>query len=207
MGKKLVLVGGGGHCESVLDSILALNTYEEVVITDNSNIGGRIFGCSVVGDDDILPDLREKGFDYAFISVGSIEDSSLRRRLAIKVQKMGYIFPVICDPSAVISPFAKVKDGTFVGKNAVVNAGALINNHSIINSGAIIEHDCTVGEYSHVSVGAILCGNSCVGSDSLIGAGSTVIQGINIGSKVIVGANSVVLANVVDNRKVFGVVS
>ena len=33
MGNKIVLIGGGGHCKSVLDSILRTCNYDEIVIT------------------------------------------------------------------------------------------------------------------------------------------------------------------------------
>ena len=34
MGKKLLLIGGGGHCRSVLDSVLAANAFEGIGIID-----------------------------------------------------------------------------------------------------------------------------------------------------------------------------
>ena len=61
---KLVLIGGGGHCKSVLDSALAMNKYTEIVITDPEiKPGTEVLGCTVVGSDDILSELRRQGFD------------------------------------------------------------------------------------------------------------------------------------------------
>lgn len=205
---KLVLIGGGGHCKSVLDSALAMNLFEEIVITDAVlKAGTDILGCRVVGTDNALPKLLENGFDYAFIAIGSIESAGLRKRLSTIAEDIGFWFPVICDPTACVSPFATIADGAFIGKNAVINAGASIGRHCIINTGSIIEHECTIGEYSHISVGSIICGNCHVGSESFVGAGSTVIQGISIGDRAVVGANSTILANVKCNRKVCGVVA
>lgn len=204
---RLVLIGGGGHGKSVLDSALAMNIFEEIVITDAElEAGSTVLGFTVAGRDKDLSKLKEKGFIYAFITVGSIESANLRKRLAGIAQNLGFQFPVICDPTACVSKFTSIAEGTFIGKHVVINAGAEIGKHCIINTGATIEHECTVGDYSHLSVGSILCGNSHVGRESFVGAGSTVIQGISIGNHTIIGANSTILSDVEDNMKVYGIV-
>lgn len=199
---RLVLIGGGGHCKSVLDAALAMQAFSEIVITDPVLPTGTevLSGCRVIGTDDLLPKLRQRGFAWAFITVGNVGVSPLRRKLATMAEELGFQFPVIIDPTATISTTASIASGSFIGKHAVINADAKIGFHCIINTGVIIEHECSVGDYSHVSVGAVLCGNSHVGSESFIGAGSTVIQGVKIGNRVIVGANSTVLADVENDR-------
>ena len=203
MMKKLVLIGGGGHCKSVLDAALRSGEYSEIVITDPEiTVGTEICGCKVVGTDEMLPNLLRQGYGYAFITVGSITNPSLRIKLAGKAKALGFIFPIISDPSAVVSEYAHVGAGTFIGKNVVVNTDTMIGEHCIINTGCIIEHECQVGDFAHISVGSILCGNVKVGKESFIGAGSTVIQGIKIGNQTIVGANSTILTDMEDHMKV-----
>ena len=201
--KKLVLLGGGGHCKSVLDSVLRSGEFSKIVITDPEiEKGTLILGCPVVGTDDVLSMLKSEGFDYAFITVGSIGDSRIRMKLVRKAEDIGFNFPVIIDPSAEIAESASIGAGTFVGKNTVVNADCDIGCHCIINTSAVLEHECTVGDFSHVSVGAILCGGCRVGFDSFVGAGSVVIQGITIGNDTVIGASSTVLTNLGDHMKV-----
>ncbi len=207
MGNKLVLLGAGGHCKSVLDAALCSNQFSEIVITDPVTlVGTKVLGCKVVGTDEVLPKLFNEGFTQAFITVGSIQNSAVRRKLVCLATKIGFTFPVIIDPSAVISRFAKIGEGTFIGKNTVVNAGTKIGKHCIINTGAILEHDCSVGAYSHVSVGSILCGGVTLGSGVFVGAGSTVIQLTTISDNAIIGAHSIVLENVGENVKASGLV-
>ncbi len=206
--KNLVLIGGGGHCKSVLDSALRMSAFNNIVVTDFDSAPGTIIlgNISIAGSDDILSDLRNEGYNYAFITVGSIKSSALREKLVKKAISFGFGFPSIIDPSASISRFSKIQDGTFIGKNAIVNANVSLGKHCIINSGAIIEHDCNVGDFSHVSVGSILCGNVTVGARSFVGAGSTIVQGKTIGSNVIIGANSTVLSDIPDNNTVYGLI-
>lgn len=205
--KKIVLIGGGGHCKSVLDCILFNKEYDDVVIVDSSlPKNSEVMGITVVGDDSKLPELKKSGFDYAFITVGSIKTTSVRRNLYNLASSLGFVFPVLYDRSSIISSFSSIGAGSFIGKNTVINANVRIAEHCIINTGAIVEHDCVVGDFSHVSVGSILCGNCQVGQDSFIGAGSTVIQGLTIGNNVIISAGSTVIGNVNDNLSVSGLV-
>ncbi len=208
MDRKLVLIGGGGHCRSVLDTALKSNEYSEIVITDPAiQTGEAILGCRVVGNDDRLPGLKGQGFLEAFITVGSIKSTMLRKKLVETARILGFIFPVIIDPSAAVSEYAQIGEGTFVGKCAVINADARIGDHCIINTGAIIEHECSVGNFTHVASGAVLCGNVRVGDDSFIGAKSAVIQGVSIGNKTVIGINSTVLTDVENQRKVYGMIT
>ena len=203
---RLVLMGGGGHAKSVLDAALRMKLYEEIVITDcNIPVETRIMGCQVVGNDEMLPELFEKKFTKAFITVGSIKDTSLRYRLYNRAEKIGFIFPNIVDPSAVVSEYARLAEGIFVGKNALVNADADIGKMAVINSGSIIEHECLIGKFTHISVGAVICGNVKIGDNVFIGANATVIQGVKIGMNSIIGAGSIVLKDVPENTTVIGV--
>ena len=148
MGNKLVLLGGGGHCKSVLETSLKMGIYDDVVITDPLvSPGTSILGYTVVGTDDCLEELRQKGFEFAFITVGSVSINPAREELSDLVKRLGFKCPSIIDPSANISDTATIGEGTFIGRNAVVNADTRIGKHCIINTGAIIEHECIVGDF------------------------------------------------------------
>lgn len=205
--RKLVLLGGGGHCKSVIDSVKCLHLYDDVVITDPYVPAGKsISGVRVVGNDDMLPELKKNGFNEAFVTVGSIKSTKVRQALYDKAYDLGFVFPNIISPSACISQFVQMEDGIFIGKGAIVNTDTYIAKMAIVNTGAIIEHECRVGKYSHIAVGAVLCGGVLVGNHSLVGAGTTIIQGLSIGNHTIIGAGSTVLHNVEDNQIVKGLV-
>lgn len=203
LGKKILLIGGGGHCKSVIDSLLSSEEYDEIGIIDNAS-ETSYQGCSVIGKDDDLPELFQNGWKYAFISVGSVGNTNLRRKLYKMVADIGFAVPVILDPSAAVAKEVFLGEGTFVGKNAVINSCSEIGTCAIVNSGAIVEHDCSIGAFAHVSPGAILCGQVRIGEDSHIGAGSVVRQQIHIGSNVLVGAGSVIVKDIRDGVKVYG---
>ncbi len=197
MSDKLVLLGGGGHCISVLDAAYRMHTFSEIVVLDpNMSVGSMILDSRVAGGDDDLPRLVADGFSLAFVTVGSIKSTALRRKLFHKAKDCGLVFPNIVDPSAVVSDSARLGQGIFVGKNAVINAQAEIGDNCIINSGAIVEHGSRIREFSHVSVGSVVCGDCIIDNDVLVGANSTVIQGIHIKANSFIQAGEVVLKNV-----------
>ncbi len=204
--RKLVLIGGGGHCKSVLDTAARMNCFDEIVITDpNIEQGKLILDHSIVGSDNCLEELFQKGFKYAFITIGSVNFNPLREKIADKIASLGFLFPVIHDPSAIISDSAIIGDGSFIGKNAIINAEAKIGKHCIINTSAIIEHECNVGDFSHISVGTVLCGEVTIGGNCVIGSNSTVIQRLIVGNNSVIGAGSVVTKDIPSNCTAIGV--
>ena len=202
-GNKLLLIGGGGHCRSVLDCVLSTNHYQHIGIIDNDSSASAL-GIPVIGTDDDLLKLKNEGWTDAFISVGSIGSTVLRRKLYQMVNNMGFTVPSIIDPSAIFAKGTSFGKGVCVGKRVVVNTGSQIGTCAILNTGSIIEHDCIIGDFVHISPGATLCGQVAVGDDSHVGAGSVVRQGIQIGSETVIGAGSVVVKDIPDNMKVYG---
>ena len=58
MREKIVLIGGGGHCKSVIDVVEQENKYEIIGIIDTKeNIGKRVLGYQVIGCDDDLSEV------------------------------------------------------------------------------------------------------------------------------------------------------
>lgn len=206
MNKKILLIGGGGHCKSVIDSLLDLNEYTEIGIVDKKqNIGNSIMGIPIVGCDDDLLMLFNKQYTHAFVTVGSIGNPVLRIKLFTILSEIGYEIPVIIDPSSNVSKHSiTIEQGVFVGKQSIVNAATVIKKGAIINSGSIVEHDCNIGKFAHISPGTVLGGEVVIGDNSHIGLNVTIKQQVTIGSNSIIGMGSVVLKNIKDNMLAYG---
>lgn len=205
MNEKLLLVGGGGHCRSVLDSLSEMGRYAEIGIVDKAeNAGKHVLGIAVIGCDDDLSDLYEKGFTHAFVTLGSTGNVETRVRIFKILENIGFEIPNIVDSTAIVSKHAKLASGIFIGKNAVVNAGASIGKGAIINTSVTVDHDCGIGEFAHIATGAVLCGRVQVGKHTHIGAGSVIKQQVRIGAGTIIGMGSVVLDDVTENVVAYG---
>lgn len=203
----LVIIGAGGHAGVVIDTVNARDCLRihGLVDQDQKLWRSRRYGCDVLGGDDLLAGIFAAGVHGAFLGIGMVRPSSLRRTCAEKAARLGFRFPSLTHPTAWISPSATLGEGAFVGPMAVVNSGAVLGSHAIVNSGAIVEHDCRVGDFSHVASGACLAGGVSVGTETLIGARAVVREGLSIGSRALIGAGAVVVRPVPDDVQARGV--
>ncbi|WP_414151378.1 acetyltransferase [Acetobacterium carbinolicum] len=202
---RILLIGGGGHCKSVLDSLLNLSHYDEIRIIDKKeNVGNKILSIDIIGTDDDLVRLFKEGYKNAFVSVGSIGNTSHRRKIFELVEIIGFNTPNIIDSSAIVSENAIVNKGIFIGRNAIINADATINTGAIINTGSIIEHNCFIDKFAHISPGAVLCGDVTVGENTHIGAASVLKQQVTVGRDTVIGMGSVVICDIGNNSVAYG---
>jgi len=202
---KLLLIGAGGHCRSIIDS-LDTSIYTDIAILDEAlSVGKKVNSIPVIGTDADATALFEAGYNNAIIALGSIGNPAMRIKLYQKYKSIRFNFPAIIDSTAIISKIAIISEGVFIGKGAIVNTGAQLGACCIINTGAIIDHDCTIGDFAHISPAARLSGGVRIGNNSHIGVGSTIVQSINIGNNTIIGAGSVVTKDIPNNVVAIGI--
>lgn len=187
----VVLIGGGGHCLSVIDVLEAAHVPIAGVVLGEDGMQKPVLGYPVLGRDADLESLRMQ-FDNALVVVGHMRNAMTRRNLFTLLQKLDFHIPAVIAPSAHVSSHAAIAQGTVVMHHALVNAGAQIDQNCIINTKALVEHDCKIDKHCHVAVGAILCGGVRVEEGAFIGAGAVVKQGIHIGRDAVVGMGCVV---------------
>jgi len=201
--EQILIIGCGGHAASLADILERENKFKIAGYIVND----RRTTCSVnyplIGNDGDLQNLYRNGIRHVAMGIGYLGKSALRERIYQRLKEIGFHMPVVCDPSAIVSKYVKIEEGTIVGKGVIINAGALIGKMCIINTGAIIEHDCRIADFAHISVGSVLCGGVTVKRAAFIGANATVIQGKVIGSNCIIGAGSIIRKNVEDNDMVY----
>ncbi len=210
--KGILLLGAGGHCLSVLDSLLSSYHYNKVGIVDRKDkrdfiSQGQenvILRQPIVGSDEDLEHLFLEGYQYAFVTVGSIGNVTLRESLYRRLKEIGFIIPNIIDKTSIISDNVELGEGIFIAKNSVINAGTCIGNLAIINTSSTIEHECYIEDLVHIAPGCVLCGNVKVHNKTHIGAGSVVKQGVSIGSNTMIGMGSIVLSDINSNTKAYG---
>jgi sugar O-acyltransferase (sialic acid O-acetyltransferase NeuD family) len=180
MKHKILLIGGGGHCRSVIDVIELENKFIIAGIIDKKElIGSKVLDYKIIGCDDDLEELH-KTYKYAFVTVGHIKSNSLRVKLFNKLKNIGYILPTIISPLAYVSKYAFVDEATIVHHQALLNANAKIGKNCIVNSKALIEHDVIIENNCHISTGAIINGGVIVKENSFVGSGAIVKEYINI---------------------------
>jgi len=195
--KNLILVGGGGHCKSVID--VALNAGWTIlgILDVAENVGKKVLDYSIIGTDEHISEFVHK--TQFLVTVGHIKNVELRVKLHEKIVSAGGKLATVFAHDAHISNYSEIDQGTIVMHKAIVNAGAKIGMGSIINNLANIEHDAVVGSFCHISTGAIVNGGCNIGDKTFIGSGSVVINNISIATKTIIAAGSVVCNNIVES--------
>jgi sugar O-acyltransferase (sialic acid O-acetyltransferase NeuD family) len=195
--KKLILLGGGGHCKSIIDTLKLLDDWSDIKIIDSKiEIGTFVNEIEVIGNNEVLLELFKKGYKYAFVAMGSVGNTVPRKTLYGLLKSIGFIIPSIIDKTSYISSYSTIDEGTFIGKNTVINANVKIGKCVIINTGSIIEHDCEIDNFVHIAPGSVLSGSVKVGSDTHIGTNSTIKNNVIIGKNTIIGVGSVVVNDI-----------
>jgi len=189
---SILLIGGGGHCRSVIDVIELDGKYKIAGIIDKpETLGQKVLGYEVVGNDADLPELSKR-YKYAFVTIGQIRTAKLREALFLLTKQAGFQIPIIVSPRAYVSKHATIDEGTVVMHDAMINANVKIGKNCIVNSKALIEHDSCVEDNCHISTGAIINGTVHVKKNSFIGSHATTKESIVLEENSFVKAGSVV---------------
>ena len=189
--KSLILIGGGGHCKSVIEVAESAGYEIKGILDMPDEVGKEVLpGHKVIGTDDEIPQYVEE-CDFV-ITVGFIKNPALRIKLYNKVKVAGGRLATIIASTAHVSKYAELGEGTVIMHYAFVNAGAKIGDNCIINTFVNIEHDAEVGNQCHISTGTMVNGECKIGENCFIGSQSVCANCIEIASDIIVGAGSVV---------------
>lgn len=191
MKHPLILIGGGGHCKSVIEVAESAGYEIKGILDMPDEVGKEVLpGHKVIGTDDEIPQYVEE-CDFV-ITVGFIKNPALRIKLYNKVKAAGGRLATIIASTAHVSKYAELGEGTVIMHHAFVNAGAKIGDNCIINTFVNIEHDAEVGNQCHISTGTMVNGECKIGENCFIGSQSVCANCIEIASDIIVGAGSVV---------------
>ena len=201
--KNLILVGGGGHCKSVIEAAESAGYNILGVLDTPENVGKQVLAYSVIGTDDDIPLYVDKA--EFIITVGFIKNPAIRIRIYNRIKEAGGKLATIIASTARVSKYATVGEGTVVMHQAFVNAGAQIGANCIINTFCNIEHDAQIGDQCHISTGTMVNGDCKVGDRCFIGSQSVLANGIEVGNDIIIGAGSMVNKSLLIKGTYFGV--
>ena len=177
--EEILLIGGGGHCKSVIDVIEQENRYKIAGIIDKKELIGKdVLGYKIIACDDDLDKLF-KTYKNVIVTVGQIQSPKLRVKLFTKLKTIGYNIPVIISPLAYVSKHTAIDEGTIIMHHALVNASVNIGKNCIINTKALIEHDCTIEDNCHISTAAVVNGGVVVKDGTFFGSNATSKEYIN----------------------------
>ena len=170
--KPLVLIGGGGHCKSVIDVVEMQGRYRiEGILDAQIEAGESVLGYPVIGNDEMIPELAQSDL-WFLITVGQVGRPDLRIKLFETVTACTDRLATVISPLAHVSKHARISKGSVVMHHSIVNSDARVGVNCIINTKALIEHDAVIEDHCHISTGAIVNGGTVIGKGSFIGSGA-----------------------------------
>lgn len=203
--RRLLIWGAGDQGFVMMDCALAMNRYNRIDFLAIEEKGQRILPFFIVYKEKEV-NIKELMNDYDEVIVAT-GDNDLREVLIKRLNDMNVPLALLIHPSAIISPFAKLSKGCYIGAHVVINTNATIGIGCIVNTGAMIEHDCIIKDYVNISPGVAIAGHTIIGMNTFLGIGCTIINHRRIGDHVVVGGGTVVIRDISDGSVVAGVPS
>lgn len=178
----------------------------EGILDPRPSLFGQVLdGIPILGDDNLLSQMRDRNVEFFIVGLGGTGDNRPRKRLFEKALGHGLKPVQIQHNSANISPQVILEEGCQLLPGCIINSGSRLGSNVIINSGAIVEHDCTIGDHAHVATGALLASTVTLGEGVHVGIGAAIRQQITIGDYSVVGAGAVVVKDVPPGVVMIGV--
>ena len=207
--KKIVILGFGGNCIDILDTLHDINDTQGEKLykclgfldDDKNKWNQSVYGVGVLGPLGIANDMKDC---YFVFGIGSVANFWNRHEILLKTGIKEDRFETVIHPTASISRMAKVGIGTVIFQNVTISSNVVIGNHVYILPNSVISHDDIIGDFTSIAGGVCISGNVRVGHSCYIGTNSTIKERVIIGDYCLVGMASVVLDHVPDNHVVVG---
>jgi sugar O-acyltransferase (sialic acid O-acetyltransferase NeuD family) len=185
--KDLILIGGGGHCVSVIDVIEQQDLFNIIGVLDSNSKNKNILGYPILGGDNLIPEFVNKN-TFFLITVGQIKSSRIRQTISEDLKKNNGKLATIVSHHSYVSKHSSIGEGTIIMNGSIVNANVKIGKNCIINTKSNLEHGVSVGDFCHISTGAIVNGDSIIGKGTFIGSNSTISNNIHLEDNSIISA-------------------
>ena len=208
--KKIVILGTGGNCIDILDTINEINRFEEKpkyecvgFLDDNKEVWGKsFFDTKVLGPLDYASNLPKS---YYFINgIGSPSNFWKKEEIINKTKILLSRFETIIHPTASVSKMAKIGKGNVILQNVTISSNVMLGDHIIILPNSVISHDDIIGDYTSLAGGVCISGNVRIGKFCYLGSNCSIIDGIIISDYCLIGMGSVVISNIERNSVVAG---
>lgn len=205
--KEIIILGTGGNCIDILDTINEINSisqkYKCVGFLDDNpdNLGKDYYGVRVIGS---LSQAMK--FNNAFFvnGIGSSLNFWKKKNIIQKTMIPFERFETIIHPTASVSKFSQIGFGTVIFQNVTITSNVKVGNHVIILPNTIISHDDVIGDYTCLTGGVCISGGVTIGESCYLGTNCSIIGNITVGNYCLIGMSSNVLKDVAENSVMVG---
>ena len=200
----ILIIGTGAEARVALDIATALDVLVYGFLTEDAEEVHRemndILVVGEMGGKDAETLLKDENTKLVL----AFREGDKRQEVMEELSSKKADIISLVHPSADISPYAQIGNGTLVYPGVVVLANSGVGQYSLLMSGVKIATDVEIGENVTIEQGAIIGANVVIEDECFIGAGAVIQPGLTIGREAMIGAGAVVLMDVPDNATVFG---
>ena len=190
--KNIVLIGGGGHCISIID-LIENNKYKILGYVDKNDL--KIKKIKYLGNDSEFLN-KNNICTNIHISLGYMGGVNHRKRLYNIYKKKNFDFPVLISEKSSVSKKSNIGYGSVLMNGVIIQPHVKIGINTIINNNTLIDHEVEIGNHCHISTSVTINGKVSIGNDVFIGSGSIIKNNVKINDNVVVGMGSIVLNNI-----------
>lgn len=152
---NILILGAGGQGHVVKETVQAIGAFEKIAFLD---------------DDLMNPEAIDtctnyyKYLDEYPIAYPSFGNNELRMSWIDKLERYGFILPILIHPAATVSPSATIGSGSIIEAKSIVSANVKIEKGCILSSGAVINHSATIESGCHIGSAAIVSRGAVIAS-------------------------------------------
>ena len=176
----------------------ASSHWNQIMFIDDFSDEGDYFGTKRIQFDSL------KNHKNEFECVIAVGEPSSREKLFQKLTDEDIKLGCLIDPTAIISPTAKISNGTIICEYSTIHTGVELGYNTLIQPFCNIGHDIKVGNHTVLSPFCAPGGGIVFGERVFVGMQSSLIELLTIGDDAIVGMGSAVFRDVPAGATVLG---
>ena len=144
---NLLILGAGSYGVEVQELAQRLGVFRKIAFLDDDLSKTQVLGpCTDF----------EKYVDEYPIAIPAIGDEQTRMKWLARLERAGFVLPVLIHPTAVVSQSATIGYGTVVCARATVGAGARVGKGCILESGATVDRLVYLLDGTHIGCGQVV---------------------------------------------------
>ncbi len=199
----LGIYGSGGLGREIYEIAIRRNAisslWNQIVFIDDSfGDGEDYFGTKRIQFDSL------KSHKNEYECVIAVGEPSLREKLYQKLTDEDIKLTCLIDPTATVSPTAKISNGTIICEHSTIHTGVELGHNILIQPCCVIGHDIKVGNHTVLSAFCSPGGQTVFGERVYVGMQASIIELLTIGDDAIVGMGSAVFRDVPAGSTVIG---
>jgi sugar O-acyltransferase (sialic acid O-acetyltransferase NeuD family) len=198
----LGIYGAGGLGRELYDVAVRRNgvshRWSDIVFIDDFSEEGAFFGTSRMHLDSLS---KSAASCECIVAVGEPSD---REKLFGRLAERNFELATLIDPTAIVSPTAKIGAGSIVCEYSTIHTCVEIGRNTLIQPYCTIGHDIKVGDHSVFSAYFAPGGEATFGSRVYAGMHASVLEKLTVGDDAVIGMGAAVFRDVPAGATVVG---